>query len=155
MPELNLEPGAKSVTLPAGTYIIGDPCYHVPEEQWDRVLEESGFFAMGGPGTGPNDQCHATFEAWNGRTGTVVAFSTAVGDGLYEDSQGREYGVDAGLIGIIPAGDVDSADFDGALAKLVTFSHPVECYEKNGVIVFGHVAIDTNDEEVDDYGDDE
>lgn len=145
---IELEKGAKIVTLPAGAYIVGDPCYHVPDDQWDRVLEESNFF---------EGQCWATFRTHDGRDGIVVAFSTAYGDGMYTDGAGREYGVDAGLIGLISVMDVHPSEFDDRLAHAIQFKSPVRCFEHNGVITFGHVDIDTDsDEEVDrDFDDDD
>lgn len=141
---ITLEKGAKEVVLPAGVYVIGDPCYHVPDEQWDRVLGESDFF---------DGQCHATFETFDHRVGTVVAFSTAYGDGTYTDGQRREYGVDSGLIGIISLEDIDPEELDLNLAKVVNFTAPVVCYEDGGVITFGLVSIDTADEPADEPAD--
>lgn len=135
---MNFELGAKSVTLPAGAYIVGDPCYHVPDDQWDRVLEESGFFEK---------QCWATFKTHDGRDGIVVAFSTMYGDGMYSDGAGREYGVDAGLIGIISILDIDPSEFDDQSAHAIGFNAPVRCYEHDGVITFGHVDINTDEQD--------
>ena len=28
----------------AGNYVIGDPCYFIADENWDKVLEDTGFF---------------------------------------------------------------------------------------------------------------
>lgn len=121
------------VTLPAGTYVIADPCYHVPDEQWDRVLDESDVFS----------RPEATFEAEDGSIVKVVAFGTAYGDGVYEDQYGNHYGVDAGLIGIM---SVEHVTPDLRLGSVFTFSTPFECYEEDGTIVFGHVSIPTSNE---------
>lgn len=141
---MKFEKGEKAVMLPAGAYIIGDPCYNVPDAQWGRVLDESDFF--GG-------QCWATFERESGGEGLVVAFSTMHGDGEYRDGAGRKYGVDAGLIGIIPAIDVDPSKFDPRIAHLVQFDSPVFCRSRDGVITFGFIDIDTDDQ--DDFVDDD
>lgn len=137
---MNFEDGAKSVVLPAGAYIVGDPCYHVPDSQWDRVLDESDFF---------DGQCHATFKTYDGRVGTVIAFGTAYGDGVYNDEAGRQYGVDAGLIGIIPVLDIDPSKFDDTLAHAIRFTSPVHCSEKAGTIRFGHITIVTDESDED------
>lgn len=131
---MNFELGAKSVTLPAGAYIVGDPCYHVPKAQWTDVLNESNFF----------DQCWASFKTHDGHDGIVVAFNTKHGDGVFTDGAGREYGVDAGLIGIIPVLDIDPDMFDDQLAHAIRFTSPVRCFERDGVITFGHVDINTD-----------
>ena len=131
---IELEAGVKQVVLPAGRYVIGDPCYHVPDEEWDHVLSESNFF---------EGQCWSHFETKAGTKGTVVAFSTAYGDGEYEDAAGRKYPVDAGLIGIIPLDDV-AADLDLSCAHVITFTAPFTCRERAGKISFGFIDIDTD-----------
>lgn len=133
--------GAKSVTLPAGRYVVGDPCYHVPDGEWNAVLEQSDFF---------EGQCWANFKTGAGLIGTVVAFGTAYGDGVYEDAAGREYGVDAGLIGVIPLHDVGAA-LDLSCAHVIEFSAPFTCQSVDGVIIFGFVEINTEDTSADDF----
>ena len=145
--DITLKSGAESVKLPPGEYIIGDPCYHVPDDQWDRVLDESNFF---------EDQCWATFTTHDGRTGHVIAFSTKYGDGVYSDQNGRQYGVDAGLIGIIAVDDLDPASIDLELAHQVEFVQSFHCEAEGGRLMFGRVTIDTDggDDEVVDDDDD-
>jgi hypothetical protein len=120
------------VTLPPGTYVIADPCYHVPDEQWDRVLDESDIFA----------RPEATFEAEDGSIVKVVAFGTAYGDGVYEDQYGNHYPVDAGLIGIMSTEHVVPTLHLGAVHS---FDYPVECFEEDGTIYFGHIRIPTGE----------
>lgn len=137
--------GATEVTVPPGRYIIGDPCYHVPDDQWERVLDESGLF---------NAQCWATFTTFDGRTGHVVAFSTAYGDGIYSDDEGRRYPVDAGLIGLIPLDDVNPQELNLSCANVIEFKTAVTCRERDGLIAFGSIGINTGDdlpEDEDDY----
>jgi len=142
--EINFIRGEKSIMLPPGKYIIGDPCYTVPDEEWDHVLDESDCF---------DGQCWAKFKTEIGHDCYVVAFSTAWGDGSYQDEEGRNYGVDAGLIGIIPFGNGISNMMG---TNLVEFTGPVFCYYKNGKIIFGNVKIDTDaDSEDNNYDDDE
>lgn len=132
-----------SAILPPGSYVIGDPCYMVPDDEWDGVLTRSDFF---------EGQCHSSFQAETAHDGLVIAFSTKYGDGAYRGSDGNTYGVDAGLIGIAPA-----ECFDGVPSgcHLVEFHQPVECHAEDGVIVFGHVEINTAGDDIeDDYSDD-
>lgn len=72
-------------TFPAGKYYIGDPCYVLGDEIYDTVVGDGGegFFTNG--------------------THTIGFFSTAYGDGCYRGTNGETYGVDAGIIGIVPA----------------------------------------------------
>lgn len=73
--------------LPPGTYYIGDPCY-VIEKNWDRLCEitdiQAGQYEMDG--------------------NKFVFMPTMHGDGVYEDRQGRQYGVDAGVLAVVPVG---------------------------------------------------
>ena len=73
-------------TLPAGEYYMGDPCYVIDEDLWDKFCDV--YF-----------QGEGVFE-FEGHQ--VFAVSTAYGDGSYTDNLGNEYGVDAGMIGLIP-----------------------------------------------------
>jgi hypothetical protein len=81
-------------TLEPGTYIIGDPCYFVPDDKWNEVLESSKFFSAKEDGS-----ALGYFIGKNGEKVCVIAFETAYGDGVYTDNHGHEFPVDAGLIG--------------------------------------------------------
>jgi hypothetical protein len=72
-------------TFPAGNYYIGDPCFVLSDTSYDAVVCDGG------------DGFHT-----NG-THTIGFFSTAHGDGCYRGTNGESYGVDAGIIGIVPA----------------------------------------------------
>jgi hypothetical protein len=76
---------ATAHTFPAGKYYIGDPCYVLDDEIYDAIVIGSGegFFTNG--------------------THTIGFFGTAYGDGCYRGTNGKTYGVDAGIIGIVPA----------------------------------------------------
>jgi hypothetical protein len=74
--------------LPAGTYYIGDPCYVMSNKEWSDILKP--FWESEGELQKHNN--HPYFMA-----------GTAYGDGEYKDNHGDYYGVDAGLLGAIPA----------------------------------------------------
>jgi hypothetical protein len=117
-----------SVIVPAGKYVIGDPCYAVPDRLWDELLKSCDFFRT------PIGQA-------NGHK--VLGFGTKWGDGCYRGTDGREYPVDAGLIGLVPIELVEDplqhSDF------IVTFSKPTLCTDHdNGALQFGHIIIDTD-----------
>lgn len=120
------------VVVPAGTYLLGDPCYSIEGDDWDTVLNTTNFFETEG-------------KLPDGRF--VMAFSTAYGDGGYTGSNGFEYCVDAGLIGLVevPEGYVNEND----LVTLITFERDTIVYGDNGVMDFGSVSIDTAYEETD------
>ena len=139
MSRINAREG-QTYVLKAGTYFIADPCYSIPTEniptdQWDHVLQQSGFFC---------DTSKATFETYKGSQGSVLAFSTLYGDGSYEDEYGNRYGVDSGLIGAILLSDIDPAKFNITLGAVHTFDTDVKCIEIEGILYFGDVCINTN-----------
>lgn len=123
----------KSITLPAGRYIIGDPCYNVPDENWQDLLDNADYF---------QDRCVGSYTRADGKVCQVVSFNTKYGDGEYTGG-GMTFGVDAGMIGIMPADDVPTPDSE---TQLVMFERDFVCSEHNGVIQFGHIIIDTADE---------
>lgn len=130
-------------TLPPGKYIIGDPCYNIPDHLWHDVLDASDSWHT----------CHATFPLADGGEGLVVAFHTKNGDGRFDDGHGREYPVDSGSIGIISVDHIPEPDLEAS--HVITFKNPVHCYLSGSVIVFGHIEINTEDPEAEeDDGDD-
>lgn len=144
---MTLKLNAHSVTLPAGRYLIIDPCDSLPEGEWDKAIDATNCF---------EDPCHTSFIKADGTPGLVVAFATAGGDGEFTDKDGNEYLVDAGLIGILSVDDVgedEDTTYGGAVHE---FSTPFRCYRSGDTIVFGHVEINTNQddgESDEDFGD--
>lgn len=127
--------------MKAGTYYVGDPCYVYGKDhkEWMNFLED---------GVWKVDD-----EPFNYKGCTCFSGSTKWGDGSYYGSDGFTYPVDAGMIGAIP---VEMADrpYRPDLSKIVTFEEDFDCYVKDGVIVIGHIRIDTDpDDEEDDYED--
>lgn len=69
-------------------FYVGDICYALSDELYYGVWGATGY--SDGAFTDP-------------KSGLQVAVAgTAFGDGEYEDQRGRRYGVDAGVIGIVP-----------------------------------------------------
>ena len=81
--------------MKAGTYYVGDLCY-VMHGEWDEFcnLTIVGQKVLDGE-----------FNLADGRR--FATFTTQWGDGTYQDQQGREYSVDAGLIGCIALENID------------------------------------------------
>lgn len=130
--------------IPAGKYYLGDPCYSVPNNEWDDLL----------------DTCQ-TFQEPVGmlRDGTkIYALPTAYGNGTYEDSDGFGYGVDTGLIGLVSVGIKLDGDFNPDIVNIVEFLTDTVMFDDQGVLTFGHIVIDTAyegtyDEDQEDLGD--
>ncbi len=129
-----------TVVMPAGTYRLGDPCYHVPSDLWMPWLEAADFTKES-----------VLLANIDGKP--VLGFSTAWGDGLYPGSDGRGYPVDAGLIGLVPL-DLSKSKDDGFLGSTVTFEESFTCTREGGTLTFGHIVIETDDEADEDEDDD-
>lgn len=126
-----------SVIVEAGTYVLGDPCYAVPNKHWDQLLRSCDFFLDNPIGTVVTD---------NGDEYRVLGFGTKWGDGVYRDQRGAEYPVDAGLIGLVPVALVDIEEVKAQGLHLVVFDKPVLCTRdpETGVLTFGSYRIETD-----------
>jgi hypothetical protein len=130
--------------LAAGTYWVGDPCYIVPDRLWMPWLEAAW------ENTEPNTVTILDARVEGRR---VVASGTAYGDGVYFDQDGREYPVDAGLIGAVHAGfwpEHAAAKVEHLGMNLVEFPEPFHVGFEDGDIVIGHLRIPTGDQEDED-----
>jgi hypothetical protein len=113
------------VTLPAGTYVIGDPCYVIEDGEWSDFCESTKDENLI---VAPHGDGHA------------VGVHTVHGDGRYYGDDGNEYPVDSGMIGLVPVeGPIEGHDF-------VTFDEDIRCMRDGGYIVLGHIRIDTDPE---------
>jgi hypothetical protein len=110
----------------SGTYYVGDLCY-VMHPQWDEVCNL--MFA-----TDNNSVLDGEFNLANGVRFSL--HSTAYGDGTYQDRQGRDYPVDAGLIGCIRVEDVVDPEAWLTGMQTVEFTQPFELKYDGGVINF-------------------
>lgn len=126
------------VEVPAGKYILGDPCYAIPDDEWLDLLDTCDYF-------------NTPIGTLRKRQGTfrVVAFSTRWGDGCYEGTDGKMYPVDAGLIGLVPVEVVGMDALRKDLCNVVTFDKPTKCSsDGEGKLRFGHITIDTDPADV-------
>jgi hypothetical protein len=130
------------MTMPAGTYYIGDLCY-VMHPEWDEF-------------------CDITIEGHRVKDGEFTlkdgrrfaTYGTMYGDGQYRSNIGSYHSVDAGLIGCIRIEDIRDPEATTEqmrdLGTIVEFDEPFETSESEGVITFGCVEINTGDIEDDD-----
>ena len=80
---------------------------------------------------------HHFYGEFNLANGVRIALhSTAYGDGTYQDQQGRDYPVDAGLIGCIRVEDVYDPEWYLAGMNVVEFDKPFQIVYNHGVIKF-------------------
>jgi len=132
-------------------YIIADPCY---------VIGDWGAF---GVATNDFDRCNGRFTLKDAVGTVVVCHNTAYGDGVYEDGEGNEYPVDAGLLGCILADQITGNS--ASLGHLHEFDSLPTIHYNNGTFTFSDgnpehdVVIDTgdayDDDDDDDWGDDD
>jgi len=119
----------------AGRYYVGDLCYNKAID-WKSFIAESEKIDFSGG--------QITVD------GTLMWFhTTAYGDGTFKDNSGREYMVDAGLIGVIRVSD-DITEISGG--QIIEFYRDFTPHYDNGNFFIHTVNIQTGDE--DDYYDD-
>lgn len=84
--------------LPKGTYFLGDPCYAIQDdERWQEVVNRMY------DGSHNKDADVMVVPSKSGKSDAKIFYgSTAYGDGRYEDQNGNEFPVDAGMIGLVP-----------------------------------------------------
>jgi hypothetical protein len=117
-------------TLPAGRYYIGDLCYAMKDTIYDGIF-------------GGNDYAYGYYTMKNG---CFLVNGTAYGDGSYQGTNGFDYGVDAGIIGIASLSVCNAEEkIYGGTAH--TFTEPVKCTFKDGIFDFSsgnwHLTINT------------
>jgi hypothetical protein len=144
MQVVNFSSDKTTVIVPAGTYILGDPCYCVPESKWSEAGESNGWF---------EDSPVATIVV-NGVEREFLGFGTTYGDGEYYDSLGRSYCVDSGLIGLVPL-DIAALEEIGSWVQ-ITFSEDTVVTNRDGFMTFGtEISIATDSLDYEDDGEDE
>jgi hypothetical protein len=149
--EIKVEPLPKEfvsssgvIVLPAGRYFVGDPCYTAGNDDaawqdWCKVTD-----------SGDGETLAATYNGL-----PVVGLHTAYGDGTYYDESGREYGVDAGIIGAVPEELIEKMNISES--DLENSGHWVEAsgqftlsHGPSGQLNIGTVTIETDPEEPED-----
>ena len=122
-------------TLPAGRYWVGDPCYVVPQDKWSDFCNR--WFAL---------------DKMAGHEDNAYYFQTAYGDGVYwlcGDAKRKSLGVDAGMLSVIPAADVEAwakicSHSDASLGEFVTIESDCSIsHNGKGNFSFGKYSIKT------------
>ena len=135
--------------MPAGKYYIGDLCHIMTDSEWLEICD------LTIQGTRVID---GEFQLKDGRR--FAMYSTAYGDGVYYDHYGHSYSVDSGSIGCILVDDIKYVDnFDQFLDVGVILEFDTDFVTGGGrgkpgwegTIQFGHVVIETNPIEEEEY----
>jgi hypothetical protein len=118
------------VLVPQGSYVIGDPCYAVPDKDWDGLLQSCNYFES------PIGYVKDGMQKF-----PVLGFGTKWGDGSYRGTDGRVYDVDAGLIGLVPVELVKNL----AEHTILVLNKDTLCVnDGSGKLTFGHITIETD-----------
>lgn len=128
-----------TATFAPGEYYIGDPCYVIPDDDWMAYLDT--WPAHPSPGAGWVD------GAARYKDHTVFQAGTAYGDGTYYDQNRHEYGVDAGMLGIVPLALCHPSKKEmKELGRVIKFDKPFKVYrDEYYTFHFGHIMIETAD----------
>ena len=124
-------------TMPAGTYFVGDPCYVIPDDDWTAFVNPYCQDYRDGDG----------LQMFKGVK--VFAASTSCGDGCYRGNNGKLYGVDSGLLGIVPfhlcnPKYLQKIIHNDNLGHVYTFDQDFEVScSPDAVFTFGHIVIET------------
>ena len=140
--------------MPAGEYYIGDLCYVMTSEEWlevcDLTIQDTRLI-------------EGEFQLKDGRK--FAMYSTAYGDGTYYDHYGFSYSVDSGSIGCIRMEDIkDNKNASLGDTQNLLDLGAIQNFDTDfvtgggrgepgweGIIQFGHIAIETNPIEEDEY----
>jgi len=129
----------REIRMPAGRYYLGDPCYSVPKDRWMEWLEAADY----------ENNREVLIAELDGHK--ILGLNTHHGDGVYEDQDGNIYGVDSGLIGLVPV-EIAENRYGGrdGCGRIVEFSEMFKCHRsETGVLKFGHIVINTDYEDGD------
>ena len=126
-------PVRMTIEMPAGEYYVGDPCYALSPDNHDKWCLQT----LRGPGVEPLSQF--TIDGYK-----CLSFRTLTGDGVYPGSDGFEYGVDSGCIGLIPVPVLDPCIVGSGTVR--TFDKPFACSRdpESGQLTFGDLVIETD-----------
>jgi hypothetical protein len=125
-------------TLPPGEYYIGDPCYAIPDDEWDAFLDAW------------DEQLGRTNDG-DGRSSGIFEFKglkvfagfTAHGDGTFDS-----YPVDSGTFGAVPValvGDRERKDIENmGLGTFNVYDEEFETDEDEGTFYIGDETIQTD-----------
>ena len=140
--------------MPAGEYYIGDLCYVMTSEEWlevcDLTIQDTRLI-------------EGEFQLKDGRK--FAMYSTAYGDGTYYDHYGFSYSVDSGSIGCIRMEDIkDNKNASLGDTQNLLDLGAIQNFDTDfvtgggrgepgweGLIQFGHVVIETNPIEEEEY----
>ena len=127
-----------TITLPSGEYIIIDPCYVMPDDAYQKMIDTI------------YSTSHMEENQFTYKGKTMVVFGTAYGDGGYPNTfNNNNILVDSGQIAIIPTSVLTKKVIksNANCSVVVTFENNVQCRNNDGIMEFGNITVDTRPEE--------
>jgi len=91
------------------TYYVGDLCYVMNSDEWNRVCYLDSFYPCEDPDDfDPQGYLDPENTSWEDELAgrPFYLLKTACGDGWYEGNDGKTYAVDSGTIGCIAVDDI-------------------------------------------------
>jgi len=128
----------------AGVYWIGDPCYSIKDENWSNILEKTGYLAGDYDDLSLDNTDNYDDGIFHYNNKICFASRTKYGDGTFFDKIGNAYGVDAGLLSIMPFDCCDGDSMGGGHIR--EFGKDFKVWEDDGDIYFDNDCIITNDD---------
>lgn len=139
-----------SSPLSAGTYLCGDPCYCFDNNDPNGDLWSEWLAAA----WDDVDNNRVTILDGEVRGMRIAASNTSCGDGVYEDQDGFEYGVDAGLLGAVDVrflktlypsfAGLSDDDLEAKTGmRIEKFPAPFHISYEDGLVVIGRIRIET------------
>ena len=125
------EPVTEAISLPAGDYYIGDPCYVLSDEDYKEMLTQA---------YGNKKTYSATIRGHK-----LFVSGTYYGDGIYSDEVGNAYMVDSGQLSCVPMELVEDVNEAARCGTLNDFVNDFDCHpvSENGFIDVGECEIFT------------
>ena len=123
----------RTVTIQPGVYFLCDPCYVIEESEYLEILKQTRFL---------NDVYAES------RRGVIAVFHTG-DDGTFTDTEGNEYPVDSGLLGLIDT-RYNPEEAAQRNYRQVVISVPTLCTSRSECqyLTFGDISICTiNDDD--------
>ena len=105
----------ETITLPPGTYYVGDPCFAIGRDSWPTFLKS---FLDRNTASMMDEHKSAVFGKFGG-------------DGVRRDDSGQTYQVDSGLLAAVPQALMSSTPpglESGWNGRMVTFNEPFDCH---------------------------
>lgn len=122
------------VRMPPGEYYLTDPCYCFEDKTWSELCDLANVW----------QEPENVVTQFRGKP--LLSFNTENGDGCYTDNEGFEYGVDSGMIGLVPVEIADNPPPEG-LSRKVSFLNRFLCSRSpNGTLMFRSIRIETNED---------